>query len=94
MAREPAEPVLGEKATAQLAAAKQVTKRLGERQDIVLTLAHLPRLESYAAADGEPTELWERLRHVKTERADHIASETLEMLTSGTLSPGVGVRDQ
>ena len=91
---ELAEPVLGEKATAQLAAAKELTKRLGERQDIVLTLAHLPRLESYAATDGEPAEPWARLRHVETERADHIASETLDMLKSGTLSAGVAVREK
>ena len=91
---ELAEPVLGEKASTQLAAAKQLTKRLGERQDIVLTLALLPRLESSAAADGEPTEPWERLRRVESERVVHIASETLDMLKSGTLSAGVAVREK
>lgn len=91
---ELAEPVLGEKATTQLAAAKALTKQLGERQDIVLTLALLPRLESYAAGEGEPTEPWELLRRVETERADHIASETLDMLKSGTLSAGVAVREK
>jgi CHAD domain-containing protein len=91
---ELAEPVLGEKASTQLAAAKELTKRLGERQDIVLTLALVPRLESYAAADGEPTEPWERLRRVESDRADHIASETLDLLKSGTLSAGVAVREK
>ncbi len=91
---ELAEPVLGEKASAQLAAAKELTKRLGERQDIVLTLTLLPLLESYAADDGEPTEPWERLRRVESERAVHIASETLDILKSGTLSAGVAVLEK
>lgn len=91
---ELAEPVLGAKATRQLTAAKQLTKRLGERQDIVLTLALLPRLERDAAADGEPTRPWERLRRVETERASHIAAETLDMLKSGILSAGVAVREK
>jgi CHAD domain-containing protein len=91
---EVAEPVLGADAADQVAATREVTRLLGERQDIVLTRALLPRLEADAAADGEPTAPWERLRRHQTERAAHIASDTLDMLKSGTLSAGVAVREK
>jgi CHAD domain-containing protein len=91
---EVAEPALGEEASTQLAAAKELTKLLGARQDTVLTRAVLPRLEAEAEAAGEPAEPWARLRRLETERADHIASETLDMLKSGTLNAGVAVREK
>jgi hypothetical protein len=60
----------------------------------VLTRALLPRLEADAAADGEPTAPWEWLRRHESERAAHIASDTLDMLKSGTLSAAVAVREK
>jgi CHAD domain-containing protein len=91
---EVAEPVLGEEASAQLAAARELTRAMGERQDVVLTRGLLPRLQAGAAEAGEPTEPWEALRRKEAERADHIACETLDMLKSGTLSAGVAVREK
>jgi len=91
---EVAEPVLGEHASGQRAAAREVTRLLGERQDIVLTRALLPRLEADAAAEGETTAPWERLRRLESERAAQIASDTLHMLKSGTFSAGVAAPEK
>ena len=91
---EVAEPVLGGEAERQRTAARELTRLLGERQDITLTVALLPIIEAGAAADGEATEPWEGLRREEVVRADHIAAETLDMLKSGTLSAGVAVREK
>jgi CHAD domain-containing protein len=88
---EIAEPVIG---TGQRGAAREVSRLLGERQDIVLTLALLGRLEAGAATDGEPTAPWERLRHLEGEHAAHIAADTLDTLKSGTLGADVAVHEK
>jgi CHAD domain-containing protein len=85
---EVAEPVLGKAASEQLSAARDVTRLLGERQDIVLTRSLLPRLEADASAEGDAASPWERLRRLEAERAHRIASDTLDLLKSGTLSAG------
>jgi CHAD domain-containing protein len=79
---EVAEPAFGEEASTELAAAKELTKMLGERQDTVLTRALLPRLEAEAAASGEATDPYRRLRLHEEQRAARLADDALRLLTA------------
>jgi len=77
---EVAEPVLGDDAGRHRLAARELTRLLGERQDIVLTRALLARLEAAAAADGEPTDAYRLLRVREEQRAAQIADDALHVL--------------
>jgi len=77
-AYEVAEPVL--EVPEHRAAAREVTRLLGERQDTVLTRHLLPRIEAAAAAAAEDTEAYRRLHAHEEQRAARLADDALHLL--------------
>lgn len=78
---EVAEPVLGN--TGARASAREVTRLLGERQDIVLTRAQLQRLEERTAAADRIASIYRQIRAGEEQRAARLADDALRLLRSG-----------
>ena len=74
-AAETWEPVGGEDASCVVAAAKLLTSHLGDRQDTIVSRAHLVALAREADAAGEPTFTYGRLHAREQLRADAMDAE-------------------